>query len=232
MKKSVSAAMSMVCLFLLPFSSCGQSPVEKALRAISRGDNATIRIEWKGKVFYVDPTGSVPAERADGVFVSHRHSDHYDSTALSKLGSGVPVYAPFDAKGLSKFTVGEKLDVSGITVEAVPSYNVVKKQYHPKQDGNAGFIFTLGEARVYIAGDTERIPEMRDFKCDIAIVPLGQTYTMRSVDDAVESVVDTGASVGVPTHYGFAEGKESDAKAFAEKIAAKGLRAAVLPRLK
>ncbi|HOC28461.1 MAG TPA: MBL fold metallo-hydrolase [Treponemataceae bacterium] len=231
MEKRFKVSLSAACMCLALFGSCSRDPVDAVLRGISRGENATIRIEWKGSVFYVDPTGSVPEERADAVFVSHRHSDHYDALALSKLGSGVPVYAPFDAKGLFRFSVGDRIEIAGISVEAVPSYNIVKKQYHPKQDGNAGFVFTLGETRVYIAGDTERISEMKDIKCDIAIVPLGQVYTMRSVDDAVEAVLDTGASVGVPTHYGYAEGKDADAAAFVEKAAARGVRGVILPPL-
>lgn len=227
----ITSSMAAVIAFPLLLASCARSPAETALRGITRGENATLRIEWKGTVFYVDPIGSVPSEQADAVFVSHRHSDHYDKIAISNLGESVPVYAPFDATGITSFPVGEKREIFGIGVETVPSYNAVKTQYHPRRDGNAGFIFTLGETRVYVAGDTERIPEMKEIECDIAVVPLGQVYTMLSVEDAVESVLDSGASIGVPTHYGSAEGTESDAQRFKDLLIGKGAKSVFLQPL-
>ncbi len=212
--------------------SCTQTPIDTAIKGITRGDNATLRIEWQGKVFYVDPIGTIPSERVDAVFISHRHSDHYDPVALSTFNPTVPIYAPFDAKNITRLPVGQKIVVAGIEIEAVPSYNIEKKQYHPQKDGNAGYIFTLDHIRLYVAGDTERIPEMKDIICDIAIVPLGQKHTMRSIDDAVESVLDTKASIGIPTHYGFAEGTDSDAISFVEKLAKRGSRGFIAPPLK
>jgi L-ascorbate metabolism protein UlaG (beta-lactamase superfamily) len=73
--------------------------------------------------------------------------------------------------------------------------------------------------RVWHAGDTERIPEMKTFNADIALVPLGQTYTMGSVQEAAEAVLDSGASIAIPIHYGMYEGSSSDADTFATLLA-------------
>ena len=77
-----------------------------------------------------------------------------------------------------------------------------------------GYVICLDGVKVYHAGDTERIPEMKKIDCDIALLPLGQTYTMASVSDAAESAKDVKAEVAIPMHYGYAEGTAKDAETF------------------
>jgi L-ascorbate metabolism protein UlaG (beta-lactamase superfamily) len=84
-----------------------------------------------------------------------------------------------------------------------------------------GYIVKVEGVRIYHAGDTERIPEMKKITADIILVPLGQTYTMNSVKDAADSAIDVKASIAIPMHYGQYEGKDSDAVKFAELLKGK-----------
>ena len=93
---------------------------------------------------------------------------------------------------------GERTEVGEVTIEAVPAYNV-SKTYHPKSAGGLGFIVTWGEERLYFAGDTDRIPEMAEIECDVALLPIGGTYTM-DVEEAVQAAADISPRVAVPMH--------------------------------
>ncbi|MBM3437493.1 MAG: MBL fold metallo-hydrolase, partial [Bacteroidetes bacterium] len=97
-----------------------------------------------------------------------------------------------------------------IPFEAVPAYNVVKTKFHPKSNKWLGYILELEGKKIYLAGDTERIPEMKAIACDIALLPLGQTYTMNSVEDAAEAAKDVKAGIVIPIHYGLYEGTQAD----------------------
>ncbi|HNV53360.1 MAG TPA: MBL fold metallo-hydrolase, partial [Tenuifilaceae bacterium] len=81
-----------------------------------------------------------------------------------------------------------------------------------------GYLLNLCNVWLYHTGDTELIPEMKNIKCDIIMLPLGQTYTMNSVEDAVQAVLDTSASVAIPVHYGIYEGSDDDALKFKEML--------------
>lgn len=89
-----------------------------------------------------------------------------------------------------------------------------KINYHPKKNKWVGYILTIEDNNVYHAGDTERIPEMKDIVCDIALLPLGQTYTMNSVEDAAEAAIDVKAKIAIPFHYGLYKGTEEDSVKF------------------
>ena len=124
-------------------------------------------------------------------------------------------------KNITPVSPGDKVTIAGTEIEAVPMYNVEKTQYHPMENAWTGFIINIGGTRVYHAGDTERIPEMKELNCDIAMVPLGQVYTMNSVEEAAEAVLDTGAEIAIPIHYGMYEGSADDAKKFKELLEGK-----------
>jgi L-ascorbate metabolism protein UlaG (beta-lactamase superfamily) len=111
-----------------------------------------------------------------------------------------------------------KTTVGNIQIEAVPAYNIVKTNYHPKEKKYVGYIITVEGVRIYHAGDTERIPEMKEFTCDIVLLPLGQTYTMNTVEEAAEAALDVKAKFAIPIHYGMYEGKMEDAIKFAELL--------------
>jgi len=145
------------------------------------------------------------------VLITHEHGDHLDADALEQIGkeNTVIVLNENSAKKLGRGTVirnGETRTVLGLKIEAVPAYNIVSKRasgepYHPKGNGN-GYVLTFGGKRVYVAGDTENIPEMKNLKgIDIAFLPMNLPYTM-SPEMAAEAVRAFRPKILYPYHYG------------------------------
>lgn len=151
--------------------------------------HGSLMFEFNGKIIDIDPSGmfanydSLP--KADLILITHHHSDHLDSAAISKtIKKSTEIILPqasFDK--LKKGTVmknGEKKMIMGIEIEAIPAYNVTagREKYHPKGRDN-GYVLTIGGRRIYVAGDTENTPEMEVLKnIDIAFLPMNQPYTM------------------------------------------------------
>ena len=165
----------------------------------------------------------VPGSYSGGsvVLYTHDHGDHYNAAAAKSLRErGATIIAPFAVPGGQLIKVGQKIAIGGLEIEAVPAYNVKKTQYHPKSKGYVGYLIRGGGLTVYVAGDTERIPEMKTFSADVAFVPLGQTYTMNSVDDAAQAVLDVKAKAAAGYHCGpgAAEGRAGDADTFAQLL--------------
>jgi L-ascorbate metabolism protein UlaG (beta-lactamase superfamily) len=153
--------------------------------------HASLQIEYGGKVIHVDPTvqgNYSKAKQADLILVTDIHQDHLDPVAISTIRkAGAIVVAPSAAatkiENATVMANGESRTIAGISMEAVPMYNLQRgpepgKLFHDKGRGN-GYILTLGSKRVYIAGDTECTPEMRALKnIDIAFLPMNLPYTM------------------------------------------------------
>jgi L-ascorbate metabolism protein UlaG (beta-lactamase superfamily) len=134
------------------------------------------------------------------------------------------IVAPADCAAKIKGTIkivkpGDTLDVSGIKIEVVPSYNT-NKQFHTKDKGWVGYIFVLAGERIYLAGDTDYIPEMKTFRADIALLPVSGTYVM-TADEAVQAALDIKPKIAIPMHYGSIVGSGDDARKFAEKLRGK-----------
>ncbi len=175
----------------------------------------------KGSVtIYIDPF-EVPEgmEKADIILVTHDHFDHKDVSSIIHLSGGetVIIYprgCVVEGYRSCEISVGDKLEVKGVKIETVPAYNV-NKPYHKKGSG-VGYIVEIDGVRIYHAGDTDRIPEMKDIKVDIALLPIGGTYTM-DVKEAVEAAKDIQAKHYVPMHYGAIEGTEANPEEFRVK---------------
>jgi L-ascorbate metabolism protein UlaG (beta-lactamase superfamily) len=120
---------------------------------------------------------------------------------------------------------GDKLTVMGLDVEVVPAYTV-GKAFHPEGSANVGYIVTLEGVRLYHAGDTDLIPEMSDLTVDVALLPIGGTYTM-NVQEAAAAVRRLRPRIVVPMHYGRIVGELDDAHRFAELV--EDAEVAVLP---
>jgi L-ascorbate metabolism protein UlaG (beta-lactamase superfamily) len=114
---------------------------------------------------------------------------------------------------------GDALEIKGVKIEAVPSYNT-NKQFHTKERGWVGYVFTSGGQRIYIAGDTDYIPEMKNIRADIALLPVSGTYVM-TADEAAQAALDIKPKVAIPMHYGSIVGAKEDARRFAEKLKGK-----------
>ncbi len=189
---------------------------------------ATVKITSGGQTIYFDPYQIKAGDNADFVFITHSHYDHFSLDDLEKVcNENTILIAPHDCKpilenaGYKHLIVtepGMKQTINGLSFEAVPAYNVVKTNFHPRSNNWVGYIVDVEGTRIYHAGDTERIPEMKSFHCDIALLPMGQTYTMNSVEEAVEAALDTGASMAIPIHFGMYEGTPQDSEKFREML--------------
>lgn len=177
--------------------------------------HASVYIEYDGKHIYIDPVGDLEPKtdfslypKATILMVTHEHFDHYDDIALNKLmGARTAMYANKVVRG--KYTRGIAM-VNGdsivfsqdIKLWAVPAYNISegREQFHPKGRDN-GYILELDGLRIYLAGDTEDIPEMADVKnIDIAFLPCNQPYTM-TVDQLVNAAKIIKPRVLFPYHF-------------------------------
>jgi L-ascorbate metabolism protein UlaG (beta-lactamase superfamily) len=154
--------------------------------------HGTLMLAFGGKHIHVDPYSSVAdyakLPKADLVLITHEHGDHLDPQALAAIRTDdtTVVLTELCAKRVRGGIVmrnGDSQTVSGIPIEAVPAYNVLHKRpngqpFHPKGHGN-GYVITFGDTRVYVAGDTEDIPEMQDLQdIDCAFLPMNLPYTM------------------------------------------------------
>jgi L-ascorbate metabolism protein UlaG (beta-lactamase superfamily) len=192
------------------------------------------KIHWLGhdgfridssKRIYLDPFQIKSTVPADIILVSHDHFDHCSPDDILKIETKSSVIIT-DKASSGKLTgdvrvvkPGDRLTVQGIEVEIVPAYNT-NKQFHPKLDGKLGFIITVEGVRIYHAGDTDFIPEMKSIRADIALLPVSGTYVM-TADEAVEAALAINPQLAIPMHYGSIVGTESDAKRFAEKLKGK-----------
>jgi len=180
------------------------------------------------KVVYTDPFKVTKHDEADIVLLSHEHFDHLNLEDLCKVifpGTTI-VASPLCKNGLKTVHVketrfldpGGKLSVDQVDIEAVPAYNLNKfrepgKAFHPKGEKRLGFVITLDGTRVYFAGDTDFIPEMKSLQCDVALLPVSGTYVM-TVEEAVEAAAAINPKIAVPMHYAAIVGSDADASKF------------------
>ncbi len=198
-----------------------------------------IEIRWLGhdgfklkkeKVVYIDPYQlTSAAEPGDLVCVTHEHSDHLSPQDLAKVVTQqttvVTIAACAEAaKALRPKTVrvvkaGDRIEVDGIALEAVPAYNLTKfrspgNPFHPRADDKVGFVLTIGGIRIYHAGDTDDIPEMAALHgVDVAFLPVSGTYVMTSTE-AAKACDAIRPKLAIPMHYGSIVGSAADAEEF------------------
>ena len=183
-------------------------------------------------VIYNDPVGGADLYKAhpapDLILITHEHGDHYDAETLTAIaGAGTRLITNPAVFGMLPDALqgkaaaignGEGTEAGAVKIEAIPAYNITQDRlkYHPKGRDN-GYVLTVDGRRVYIAGDTEDIPEMRALKeIDIAFVPMNLPFTM-DVEQASSAVAEFAPKFVYPYHY-----KGSDPLAFAAKVEAAG----------
>lgn len=179
--------------------------------------HASIRMQYDGREIQIDPVTKLgnrtidftAMPKADILFVTHEHGDHFDKNAI-KLLSNEKTQLIMNKRCTDMYEAGrtmangDKIQLADdITVEAVPAYNISegRTQFHPKGRDN-GYILTVDGLRIYIAGDTEDIPEMATIQdIDIAFLPCNQPYTM-TTDQLVKAAKTIKPKVLFPYHYG------------------------------
>jgi L-ascorbate metabolism protein UlaG (beta-lactamase superfamily) len=216
-----------LCIILLPvFRMAGGEEVTSMfmVKDIHWLGHDTFKIIGE-KTIYTDPFKIKKKDTADIILITHEHFDHCSPEDIKMLqGQHTVIVATADcAKKLTgkikTVTPGDRITIEGIEIEAVPSYNTNKK-FHPKANNWVGYIFTVKGERIYIAGDTDYIPEMKTFKADIALLPVSGTYVM-TADEAVKAALDIKPKIAIPMHYGSIVGSKDDAKKFADMLKGK-----------
>lgn len=222
---------ALTCVVLALAGGTVWGDASEVARTIGWHGQNDLRIEFGGLVIRVDPVYGPADEVADLILVTHDHGDHYNFDRIEDLsGPSTRVLVGFDEPAYDRLLPGQKRLVGGVTIEAVPAYNL-KGTNHPRSSDFCGYLLSAGGLTIYITGDTELIPEMNSITCDIILLPLGQTYTFRSVADAEKAVVATRARVAIPVHYGMYEGSDQDADRFVADLKAKKIDAFRLPLL-
>lgn len=177
------------------------------------------------KTIYIDPFQLPSEKKADLICITHEHFDHCSPEDVARIQqqSTVIVTEKDSAVKLTgdirTVAPGQKVTIDGITIETVPAYNT-DKDFHPKANNWLGFILEIDGVRIYHAGDTDFIPEMKELTTDIALLPVSGTYVM-TADQAVEAALAINPKIAIPMHYGAIVGGISDAEAFKTALAGK-----------
>jgi len=209
----------------LPALAAPAAQFDRETVKTSKGDveitcvgHASLILTFGGKVIHIDPW-SAKADysalpKADAVLITHQHPDHLDTAALKLINQKSTVYVmnpksteTWKPESLIVLSNGRSADIFGIRIDAVPAYNIKHKRpdtglpFHPKGEGN-GYILTIGDKKIYAAGDTENVPEMKALKnIDVAFLPMNLPYTMtpEMVADAAKGFRP---KLLYPYHYG------------------------------
>lgn len=182
-----------------------------------------------GKTLYIDPYKIKSVGKADIVLISHEHFDHLSIDDIKKVtNNNTSIVAAkqcadalrnVGAKEVVIVKPGENVNVQGIVIEAVAAYNTNKinpdtrKPFHPKEDNKVGFVVTINNVRIYHAGDTDAIQEMKNIRTDVALLPVSGTYVM-TAEEAAEAVKMIKPKIAIPMHYAAIVGSEKDAEKF------------------
>jgi len=198
-----------------------------------------------GKIIYIDPFRiSEDSEEADFIFITHSHYDHCSIEDIRKIAkNGTIIIAPadvsskfshIDAKVELKIADPEtkmQFDEAGIKFWCIPAYNI-NKSFHSREEDWVGYILDLSGVLIYHAGDTDFIPEMKKLSTaniDIALLPIGGTYTMNA-GEAAKAAAVIKPKLAVPMHYGKIErtGDKNEANVFMKHCSAEGIEVKIL----
>ncbi|MCM8758249.1 MAG: MBL fold metallo-hydrolase [Candidatus Omnitrophica bacterium] len=214
MKAVLCTAVMLICGLVI-----GGEKMEENIRWLG---HSSILIEMEGKNIYVDPW-KIKQGKADLILITHSHYDHCSPEDVNKIATEkTTIIATSDSlekitKGIKKtISPGTEIDLGWVKIVGVPAYNI-NKQFHPKSNNWVGYVIKFSDTSIYIAGDTDFIPEMKKIKADIVIVPVGGTYTMNA-QEAASAVNTIKPKIAIPIHFGDIVGSKADAEKFASLV--------------
>jgi len=191
--------------------------------------HSSIKIESEGKKIYLDPFRIKEyGNDADLIVITHSHYDHFSEEDIIKLKNNQTkilitgdllektLKLGFDMENIIQVIPNSLYNILDIEIKTIPAYNVNKK-FHPKENNWVGYILKLEKQEVYIAGDTDITEENKNVDCDIALVPVGGTYTMTDYE-AAELINIIKPKKAIPTHYAEIVGEKENAINFKEKV--------------
>ena len=196
---------------------------------ITVNEQNSIRIVDRLGVIYVDPFQiRETTNDAAYIFITHDHYDHFSPDDIAKVvGDSTILVVPerMESKAQEVADLVKRIvtvkpgvyrEIDGLEFETVPAYNIMKP-FHRKDAEWVGYIFRVDGKRIYVAGDTDATKEAKAVKCDIALVPIGGTYTM-DAKKAAELVNALRPNVAIPVHYGSVVGSPADGEVFADNV--------------
>ena len=189
----------------------------------------SIRVQSSAGTIYIDPLEIADEKHdADYILITHDHYDHFSPENIRKVAKAdtilvVPEKMSDKAKEVAgvvgrieTVTPGIYRELNGFEFETVPAYNTLKP-FHPKSAEWVGYVLKVDGKRIYIAGDTDATKEAKEVKCDIALVPIGGTYTM-DARKAAELINTIRPEIAIPVHYGSIVGSPKDGEVFAQNV--------------
>ncbi|MBI2597854.1 MAG: MBL fold metallo-hydrolase [Candidatus Diapherotrites archaeon] len=188
--------------------------------------HASALIGFGAKKIFIDPW-QLPTNppKADFIFVTHEHYDHCDPQKIKEISKKETLIATNDScaarlSGNIKNTkVGQSINFPGLKVFVVEAYNI-NKRFHPRGLG-MGFVLELEGTRIYHAGDTDFIPEMKELKeIDAALLPIGDTYTMNEIE-AAQAANSFSPKIAIPMHFNVVDGTSADPQKFRSLVGPK-----------
>lgn len=190
--------------------------------------HSSIRMVKDGNVIYFDPFKIDKARNdADYIFVTHSHYDHFSEEDILKVKNENTVIIVtkdlikkaqllFNINNIITVVSDEEYNISGVKFRTVRAYNENKK-FHPKNNNWVGYIIELDGYKYYIAGDTDITEDNKKVSCDVALIPIGGTYTM-NIEEAAKLVNYIKPKAVIPTHYGTIVGEKEDGLKFSELV--------------
>ena len=216
----------------------------KDLRIIWTG-HAGFRVEGEVKAYF-DPYKVRHPQEAELIFISHEHFDHYSEEDIGRIaGQDTYIVGAMELMNKVISLPGEKVFIKpwneyfnekyGVHVLAVPAYNINKFRspgvpFHPKEDEKVGFVVTMGDVKIYHAGDTDFIPDMnrlKDLEIDVALLPVSGKYVM-TPEEAAEAAKAIMPKVVIPMHWGAIVAGRGEAERFKRLVEDSGIEVVIM----
>ncbi len=192
--------------------------------------HSSIKIESNINIYFDPFKIEVASNDADVIFITHEHYDHFSPEDILKIKKeNTIIVLPKNMENMALDLNFEKTNIvlvepnqkyklenQELIFETIPAYNV-NKNFHKKEMNWVGYILEIEGKRVYVAGDTDITEENKQVKCDIALVPIGGTYTMEA-KEAAELVNIIKPKIAIPIHYGAIVGNKEDEKIFVKNV--------------